>query len=356
MRLNNLSNSMRFMFRTPKSPRGVKPMLKNLRYLGAWFALALLAAFAAAAARADATGHFDKTLTVTGPVDLDVTTGSGNISIRPGDASKVEIHATIRAHEGWNSSGKDAELRVQYLEQHPPIEQDGNTIRIGHVDDRELMRNISISYEIVTPAKTHLHSTTGSGDQSVQGIAGPLESTTGSGDIRASSIGSDVTVRTGSGDVTLDQINGGIHVGTGSGTIHANGISGSASATTGSGDVILTQTGSGDVEVSTGSGSVEVNGVKGGLRVGAGSGNISARGTPAGDWRMHTGSGDLTVAIPQQSSFELYAHTSSGSIDSKFPITVQGNISPRDLHGKVGSGGNLMDLRTSSGTIHIETQ
>jgi DUF4097 and DUF4098 domain-containing protein YvlB len=331
-------------------------MLKNLRTRSAWFALAVLAIFAAATARADATGHFDKTLTVTGAVDLDVTTGSGNITVKPGDAGKVEIHATIRAHEGWNSSGKDAESRVQYLEQHPPVEQDGNTIRIGRVEDRNLMRNISISYEIVTPAQTHLHSATGSGDQTVQGLAGPVESTTGSGDIRASNIGSGVTVRTGSGDVTLDQIQGGIRVGTGSGTIHANGISGSASATTGSGDVILTQTGSGDVEVSTGSGSVEINGIKGGLRIGTGSGNISAHGTPAGDWRMRTGSGDLTVAIPQQSSFELYAHTSSGSIDSKFPITVQGTISPRDLHGKVGSGGNVMDLRTSSGTIHLEAE
>lgn len=331
-------------------------MHKNLRNLGAWFALALLAAFAATAARADATGQFDKTLTVTGPVDLDVTTGSGNITVRTGDGGKVEIHAKIRAHEGRMSSEKDAESRVQYLEQHPPIVQEGNTIRVGHVDDRDLMRNISISYEIVTPVQTRLHSTTGSGDQTVEGVAGPLDSTTGSGDIRASSIGAGATVRTGSGDVTLDQVQGEIHVGTGSGTIHANGIAGGMNASTGSGDVILTQTGSGDVEVSTGSGSVEVNGVKGGLRVGTGSGNIAARGTPTGDWRMHTGSGDLTVRVPQQSSFELYAHTSSGNIDSNFPITVQGKISPHDLHGKVGSGGNVMDLQTSSGTIHIETE
>jgi len=339
-----------------KSERGAKAMTKNLRNLGMWLALAALAMFAATTARADATGKFDKTLTVNGAVDLDVTTGSGNITVHTGDAGKVEIHATIKAHEGWSSSDKDAEARVQYLEQHPPIEQDGNTIRVGHVDDRDLMRNVSISYEIVTPAQTRLHSTTGSGDQTVEGIAGPLDSTTGSGDIRASSIGSGATVRTGSGDVSLDKVQGGIHVGTGSGTIHANGIAGAMNASTGSGDVILEQTGSGDVEVSTGSGSVEVNGVKGGLRVGTGSGNISALGTPTADWKMHTGSGDLTVRIPQQSSFELYAHTSSGSIDSKFPITVQGNISPRDLHGKVGSGGNVMDLRTSSGTIRIETQ
>ncbi|MHB8557212.1 MAG: DUF4097 family beta strand repeat-containing protein [Candidatus Acidiferrales bacterium] len=120
--------------------------------------------------------------------------------------------------------------------------------------------------------------------------------------------------------------------------------------------MILSQTGSGDVEASSGSGTVEINGVKGAVRVGTGSGNIRAQGTPTGDWRLHTGSGDLTVQLPQQTSFELYAHTSSGRIDSKFPITVQGTISPRDLHGKVGSGGPMVDLRTSSGTIHIESR
>jgi Toastrack DUF4097 len=335
---------------------GVKFMLKSLRYWSMCVGLVALAALAAAPARAAVEGHFDRTLTVSGPVDLDVTTGSGNITVHPGDAGKVEIHAKIRANEGWRFDEKDVASRVQYLEQHPPIEQDGNTIRIGHVDDRELMRNISISYEIVAPAQSRLHSATGSGDQTIQGIAGPVDSTTGSGDVRMSSIGSDVTTRTGSGDVTLDQIHGGVRAGTGSGNIHGTGIGGGMNASTGSGDVILTQTGSGDVDVSSGSGTVELNGVKGGVRVGTGSGNITAQGTPSSSWRLHTGSGDLTVQLPQQTSFELYAHTSSGSIDSKFPITVQGTISPRDLHGTVGSGGPVVDLRTSSGTIRIESQ
>jgi DUF4097 and DUF4098 domain-containing protein YvlB len=147
-----------------------------------------------------------------------------------------------------------------------------------------------------------------------------------------------------------------VHAGSGSGSIHAEGVAGAMNASTGSGDIVLSQTGSGDVEASSGSGTVEINGVKGAVRVGTGSGNIRAQGTPTGNWRLHTGSGDLTVELPSQTSFELYAHTSSGSIDSKFPITVQGTISPRELHGKVGSGGPTVDLRTSSGTIRIESR
>jgi DUF4097 and DUF4098 domain-containing protein YvlB len=329
---------------------------KNLRLTVAAFALAMLAAMAPAPARAAAEGHFDKTLTVNGPVEMDVATGSGNITVRTGDSGKVEIHATIRANDNWFSGARDAESRIQYIEQHPPIEQTGNTITIGHENDREMMRNISISYDITTPAQTRLHSATGSGNQTVNSVAGPVESTTGSGDVKVSGIGSDTTARAGSGDITLSNIKGTVHAGSGSGTIHADGVTGAMTASTGSGDIVLSQTGSGDVEASSGSGTVEINGVKGAVHVGTGSGNIRAQGTPTGSWRLRTGSGDLTVELPQQTSFELYAHTSSGSIDSKFPITVQGTISPRDLHGHVGSGGPTVELRTSSGTIHIESR
>ena len=330
-------------------------MMKSLQLLGAALALAFLGVVGVAPAQAAQEGHFDKTLSVNGAVDLDVSTGSGNIAIHPGGAGQVQIHATIRANDGW-FSGRDVESRIQYIEQHPPVEQDGNTITIGHESDRELMRNISISYDITAPAETHLHSATGSGNQTVDGLVGPVDATTGSGDLRLTSIGAGVTARSGSGGIRLNGVKGNLRASTGSGDIRAEDVAGSMSASTGSGDVTLTQTGGGDVDVSTGSGTVEVNGVKGAVRIGTGSGNISAQGTPTADWRLHTGSGDLTVTLPQQASFELHAHANSGSIHSTFPITVQGTISPRHLEGKVGTGGPVVELRTSSGAIRIESR
>jgi hypothetical protein len=332
-------------------------MMKGLQFVGAILTLALLAAIGIAPARAAADGHFDRTLTVNGPVDLDVTTGSGNITVHPGDSGKVEIHATIHVGDNWRWNGNnDAQQRVQYIEQHPPIEQDGNTITIGHEEDRDLMRNISISYDIVTPAQTRLHSATGSGNSSAEGLAGPAESSSGSGDVKLNDIGADTTARTGSGEITISGVKGALRASSGSGDIRADQIAGAVIASTGSGDIRLTQAGSGDVEVTTGSGTVEVNGVKGGVQIGTGSGNITAEGTPTGDWRIHTGSGDLTVELPQQTSFDLYAHTGSGSIESQFQIKMQGTITPRDLHGTVGSGGPTLELRTSSGAIHIESK
>ncbi|HVA18459.1 MAG TPA: hypothetical protein VMV59_12185, partial [Candidatus Dormibacteraeota bacterium] len=64
-------------------------LTRNLQLASVAFALAILAAMAPAPARAAADGHFDKTLTVNGPVEMDVTTGSGNITVRTGDSGKV---------------------------------------------------------------------------------------------------------------------------------------------------------------------------------------------------------------------------------------------------------------------------
>src|SRR5271170_1217484 len=123
--------------------------------------------------------HFDRTLTVTGAVDLDVQTGSVELTVRTGDSSKLEIHGRIHAEHGW--FGSDAEQRIHEIESNPPIEQNGNTIRVGHIENHDWKNNISISYELIVPVQTKLHSESGSGDQVVNGIGGPVDSSSGSG-------------------------------------------------------------------------------------------------------------------------------------------------------------------------------
>src|SRR5439155_410332 len=61
-------------------------------------------------------GSFDRTLTVTGAVDLEVRTGSGDIKVHAGPSGKVTIHGKIQAR----NDGSSAEEKVKYLEAHPP--------------------------------------------------------------------------------------------------------------------------------------------------------------------------------------------------------------------------------------------
>ncbi len=329
----------------------MKTSFRNTAILPALLALSTLLA---APGRAEvAEGSFARTLKVTGPVDLDVKTGSGDIDVRTGDASSVSVRGRIRVHDR-RYSREEAERKVQYLESNPPVEQDGNRVRVGHIEDPALRRGVSISYEITVPAETRVTSHTGSGNQTLTGVRGPVRAETGSGNIRASSIGDTLRAHSGSGDLELDSINGDVYAETGSGNIRAMGIEGAFVGSTGSGDVKVHQTAAGSVKVETGSGNAEVSGARGSLELGTGSGNISATGEPSGAWKLEAGSGNVTLRLPSQAAFDLHAHTGSGSIESDHPITVQGKLNRHELRGKVRGGGALVEVGTGSGNIRIE--
>jgi hypothetical protein len=315
-------------------------------------AVALLP-WTACSAAAAAEGHFQRTLQVTGPVDLSIQIGSGTITVRTGGRSTVEVRGTIRAGNSFLSNDA-AKKKVAYLESHPPIEQDGNVIKIGHITDAGLQRNISISYELVVPANTQLKSRTGSGNQSVDGIAGPLDISTGSGNIRASNIGANVQATTGSGQIVLETVKEGVRASTGSGDIRATGMGGSVRASTGSGSITVEQTDVADARVNTGSGNITLKNVRGLVHASSASGSITAEGGGQSPWRLESVSGDVSVRIPAGVGFDLHAHTVSGSISTSRPLTVEGTVNKRELTGKAGSGGFLLEVSTVSGNIHID--
>jgi len=302
-------------------------------------------------ASASARGEFERTLKVSGTVNLQVETGSGSIDVRTGNSNEVRVVGHIWANEWF---GDNAEDKVKRLESNPPIQQSGNDVRIGHIDDPELKHNISISYELVVPATTELRASSGSGSETISGISGSLEASTGSGSLRISSIGSSVRAHTGSGSIDINGAKGTVYARTGSGSIHAADVAGGFDGETGSGHLTLDQSAPGSVRAETGSGGLELHNVRGSLQAQAGSGNIKAEGDATGGWTVHTGSGSVQLRLPQNASFDLNAHTGSGSINLSHPVTVQGSIGRKEVRGKVGGGGVPVEVQTGSGNILIE--
>src|SRR5579864_6489902 len=94
------------------------------------------------------TGGFDRTLLVAGPVSLDVSASAGAVSVHTGPGDSVHVVAKIRAENSWADwvgwFGASAADEIRKLEANPPIEQQGNTIRIGHIDDLWHLRHITI--------------------------------------------------------------------------------------------------------------------------------------------------------------------------------------------------------------------
>jgi len=312
--------------------------------------------------RAAVDGRFDQVLQVPAHVKVDVITDSGDISIHSGEVGKLEIHARLHGNE--DASDPDLESRIRTIAANPPILRQGDgSVQIGHFASRNLTRNISMSYEIVVPVDAQLRSETGSGDQTVDGVKGPIEVTSGTGNLHVSHITGDTTLETGSGDIDLRDIRGKVHAKTGTGAIRAASIGNRRSRSTvarvidtSSSDPItfvLTSL-SPDLDILTGSGDVEVDDFTGALQLTTGSGSIRISGVPTSDWHVDTGTGTVRVQLPQSPNNDLQAHTSSGNIETQIPISTQGDQSAHDLHGRIGKGGPTVDIKTASGNIEIE--
>ena len=66
-----------------------------------------LSCSAPALLHARAEGHFDRTLQVSGIVSLDVTTGSGDITIKAGGSNQVVVHGTVdSSNNNWFSNAE----------------------------------------------------------------------------------------------------------------------------------------------------------------------------------------------------------------------------------------------------------
>ena len=299
------------------------------------FAIALVVLFTTTVVFASTPqGTFEKTLTVSGPVDLEVLTHSGDVTVRAGSSGSVFIRGKIFVSDRWFGSNREAD--VHQIEQNPPIRQEGNSIHIDYVN----IRNISVDYEISVPAEATIRTRSGSGDQTIEGTHGNVDTQTGSGDVRLANLTGEIRLQTGSGDIRTRQISGPVRGGTGSG------------------DVEIEEIAAGDIELHTGSGNINARGVQGGFHGETGSGDVTAEGSQSGTWDIRTGSGNVHVRLPANAAFDADISTSSGSLDVGTPIemTVQGRVGDmhKQIHGKVHGGGPLLRVRTGSGDIHIQ--
>src|SRR5277367_6030209 len=77
---------------------------------------------------------FDRTLNVAGNVNVDVSTGSGYVHISPGSDNQIHILGHVKSNNGWFSGGSSDD-RVKQIAANPPIEQSGNEVRIGKMNN-----------------------------------------------------------------------------------------------------------------------------------------------------------------------------------------------------------------------------
>jgi len=320
------------------------------------FTLALLAALAAAgcAGNASIEGSFDRSLTVDGPVRLELGNVAGSVQVLPGPPGRVEIHGSFRVH-AW--SWRSVRTRVAELESNPPIEQSQNLIRVG-TGLRPLARHsphsLIIHYSITTPPDTEVHVDLGAGEIRVEGVRGPVQLTTGSGAVTAEQIGGDARVRSASGDIALREIKGEADATSGGGNMRLADISGDVRARSGAGNITV-ENPQQTVNVKSGAGNIRITGASDDIRAHDGMGNVTIEGNPraASYWEVHSGMGNLALRVPPTASFHLYARTGMGGIRSELP-GLPTEHSRHELRAHVGSGGGRIEIESGMGEIRIQ--
>ncbi|MGA8104365.1 MAG: DUF4097 family beta strand repeat-containing protein [Candidatus Acidiferrales bacterium] len=295
-------------------------------------------------------GKFERVLTVTGPVSLELAAGSEDLKLTTGSSSQVHISAEFSV-KAWSSA--EAGRRVREISEHPGIEQHGNVIRIGR--NSSTGGSSEFKYEVEAPPETELRGSSGSGDVEVRGIKGPVNVTSGSGDVALSDVIEQIQVISGSGDIALSNITGPVHLTSGSGDIALENVHGEIRARTGSGDVAISAPG-GPVTVDTSGGDVSIAHASGDLRVHTSSGNVTVDGNPgeANFWELHANSGDVVLRLPSNPSFRLEARTSSGDIEASMPLTLDGSASKHEMRARLGDGKARVEIQTSSGNINLQ--
>lgn len=262
---------------------------------------------------------------------VEIENFNGSIEINGWDKETVEINGTKYA----GSQELLDRLKVE-------ISDMPDSIRIRSIRPAERRGNMGVKYTLSIPRKAILERITSSnGSVRVAQIEGSGRIKTSNGSVRASDFKGNIDIATSNGAVELDVFSGGAIIRTSNGSIKARGVKGyfDADTSNGSVDAHIVEASSGKpvrVESSNGRINLQIDTLK------------------DSDVQASTSNSSLTVKLPASLNARIKASTSNASIESEYDLTVKGTISKSRLEGTIGSGGPLLDLHSSNGSIRIQ--
>ena len=293
-------------------------------------------------------GAFDRNYNVTGSIRLELNNASGDVDITGSADGKVHVRGEVRASGfGFDNPQK----RLDDTLANPPVEQKGDTIRIGK--DMSRMRHISIAYTIQVPHDTEVSTNVASGAQTILNVTGPVTVRAASGSIRLEKIERDADITTASGTITASNVGNDLRVSTSSGNVNISNVKGDVRAHVVSGVIRITNPGA-RVDTSNTSGEVEIQGASNDVKAHAISGLVSVQGNPSSGsyWDLKTVSGGVQLRVPATANFHFSAEAASGEIRTDVPIVVE-EQGKHSLRAHMGNGGGRVEVHTVSGEIRV---
>lgn len=283
------------------------------------FAMALpLSLMGQARARLDTTVH----LNLRGTVDLSL--GSGKITVRGWEQSDVSIQASTESGAlRFDATANRVTLRVEQ-------EREGGRSR-GNA-----------SYDVSVPRGTRLRLQAVSGNVTVSGSQGEISATTVSGPIDVSGGRRQVALESVSGSIKASQLAGDLRAQNVSGSVRAENVSGRLEAWTVNGAIRLIGLRSNDIHTETVGGDIVYAG-----RVATG-----------GTYAFESHSGTIRLTVPRSAGAQFRLETVSGTVQTDFPIEPPPTGGARKggrVEFTIGDGQANVTARTFSGRIVIKS-
>jgi hypothetical protein len=315
---------------------------------GLFFCAASLTTSLPAVAAGDS-ATFDRTFNVSAPVRIELSSGSGNVEIRGSADGSVHVRGRVTPG-GWSIFGGTAK-NVDEVAANPPLEQSGNTIRIGK--NSSWLKNVSIDYQVDVPHDTEIDSDLASGGITIDNVKGPVKVNAASGYVHIYQVERDVAVNAASGSVDASTVGGLLQVTTASGDVTVSNVKGELRAKAASGSIRLKHPGD-RVDAWTASGAIEVVDANNDLKVHAVSGSIQVSGNPSANrlWELKTISGSVDLRVPKSASFLLSAESTSGNIRTSIPVILE-EQSKHALRAHIGDSAGRVEVHTVSGSVNV---
>jgi len=243
-------------------------------------------------ARAD---EWSKTYSIRGKPDLRVETSDANLRVDTWDRNTIDVHVTSEHY-------KIGEGGIKIIEH-----QNGDSVelelRYPHHNFVVQFGTHRVDVDIHMPREGRVDLHTGDGSIELANFKGNMDLESGDGHQEIASVDGTLRARTGDGHIRASGRFDGLDLNTGDGRIEVRALPGSAVASS---------------------------------------------------WTLRTGDGSVTLQLPDKFAADVDLHTSDGHINVDLPVTVEGRMGERNIHGKINGGGNLLMVHTGDGSIEIE--
>jgi DUF4097 and DUF4098 domain-containing protein YvlB len=262
---------------------------------------------------------------------VSVETFNGAIEVTGWEQDSVEVNGTKYASTKW---ALDA------------IKIDASTspgsVHIRASRGSDFHRNGGARFTLRVPRRVTLDSiTTSNGHLRIEDLDGTARLRTSNGGIRLSRVKGETEARTSNGTIEADYMEGDTRLHTSNGAIRAEVDRGLLEAITSNGSItarLRDPSSTWPIRAETSNGHIDLR--------------IDSKQVP--EVRASTNNSSIVVRLPGGANADVRAHTTHASVVSDFDeVRIENEHGRGEMSGRIGSGGRLIELSSSNGSIKI---